>query len=165
MDTACIPKYPYFNCFIVPIKHIYVSSFTLVEFLMIMWISNVNLLCQDKAYAMVRRLSLKNFCRYLVKTLSIMAPRHKNIHCAYFVLIFKRIAMYISVVLSNDSCIALNFLSSASTFGREHCACATAYLMCLRCFIHTNCASVGKPRPFINIRYIFHFVPWDHISI
>ena len=40
-----------------------------------------------------------------------------------------RITMYISVVLSNDSFIALNFLSSASTFRRKHCACATAYLM------------------------------------
>ena len=37
--------------------------------------------------------------------------------------------MYISVVLSNDSCIALNLLSSASTFGRNHRACATTYLM------------------------------------
>ena len=52
--------------------------------------------------------------------------------------------MYISVVLSNDSSIALSFLSSASTFGRKHCACATAYLMCLRCFIHTNCTSMCR---------------------
>ena len=68
--------------------------------------------------------------------------------------------MYISVVLSNDSCIALNFLASASTSGREHCAWATAYLMCLRCFIHTNCTSVGKSCPFIciTIRYIFQFL-------
>ena len=33
MDTACILKQPYFNCFIVPKQYIYVRSFTLVEFL------------------------------------------------------------------------------------------------------------------------------------
>ena len=32
MNTACIPKYPYFNCFIVPIQYIYDRLFTLVEF-------------------------------------------------------------------------------------------------------------------------------------
>ena len=32
MDTTCIRKYPYFNCFIVPIQYMYVRSFTLVEF-------------------------------------------------------------------------------------------------------------------------------------
>ena len=33
MVTTCIPKQPYFNCFIVPIQYIYVRSFTLVVFL------------------------------------------------------------------------------------------------------------------------------------
>ena len=32
MNTACIPKKPYFNCFIVPIQYIYARLFTLVEF-------------------------------------------------------------------------------------------------------------------------------------
>ena len=32
MDTACIPKKTYFNCFILPIQYIYARLFTLVEF-------------------------------------------------------------------------------------------------------------------------------------
>ena len=57
---------------------------------MTMWISNVTLLCQD--YVMVRRLSLRNFCRNLAKTLSIMALRRNkyslhNYAYRYFVLI------------------------------------------------------------------------------
>ena len=32
MDTECIPKLPYFNCFIVSMQCIYVRLFTLVEF-------------------------------------------------------------------------------------------------------------------------------------
>ena len=32
MNTACIPKLPHFNCFIVPIQYIYARLFTLVEF-------------------------------------------------------------------------------------------------------------------------------------
>ena len=109
----------------------------------------------------------ENFCRILVKTLSIMASMRNeyslhNYAYRYFVLITDSHA--------HISCfaIALSFLSSVSTFGRLHCACATAYLMCLRCFIHTNYISVGKPPPpliCITIRYIFHFVPWDHLSI
>ena len=106
---------------------------------------NMTLLCQD--YVMVRRLSLKNLCRNLVKTLYIMAMRRNkySLHnCAYRYFVLIRIShVGLSIVLSNDYFIALNFLSSASTFGRKR----SAYLICLRWFIHTNCISVDKPLP------------------
>ena len=128
----------------------------LLSFFVIMWMANVALLCQD--YAMVRRLTLKNVYRNLVKTLYIMASRHWMFqYICIFVWIIDSHVHILSVVLSNESCNAyhFNFLSSAYICGRKHCACATA-LMCLRLFIHTNCTWVNMPRPFIciTIRYI-----------
>ena len=146
METAFIPHNHILTVLILYRYNIFMSVH-LLSFFMTVWISNVTLLCQD--YAMVRRLTLNNFCRNLVKTLSIMASRRNkySLHdYAYW---------YFVLITDNDvhtSCcvkwlIVLNFPSSAFTFGRKHCACATAYLMCLRCFIHTNCTSVGKPHP------------------
>ena len=67
--------------FIVQIQYIYARSFTLVDFLITMRIANITLLCLD--YAMVCRLSLNNFCRNLVKTLSILDSRHNKCFIAY----------------------------------------------------------------------------------
>ena len=85
--TDCIPKKPYLNCFIVPIQYIFVRLFTLVDFLITMRIVNLTLPCLD--YAMVRHLSLNNFCRNLVKTLFILDSRRNKCFIAYvfFILI------------------------------------------------------------------------------
>ena len=63
MNTACIPKLLYrYNTFVPVYLHL-LSFFDHVS-------------CKSEDYAIVRRLSLKNFCHNLVKTLSIMASRH-----------------------------------------------------------------------------------------
>ena len=189
METAYIPKWPYFNCFIVPIQCIYVRSFisSLVEFFfMTVWISNVPLLCQD--YAMVRRLPLNNFCRNLVKTLSSMASRRNkyslhNYAYRYFVLItdshvhtsccvkwlfhcfeFPVVRFHLrSEALRMCNCTFSVRLFRPAVHGTWSRSLICAFVwasslnaimdpstlpdMCLRCFIHTNCTSVGKPRP------------------
>ena len=73
MDTACIPKYHTlsvllyrYNAFMPVYLHLLIFHDHVY--------AKVTLLCQD--YAMVRRLSLKNFCRNLVKTLSITASKN-----------------------------------------------------------------------------------------
>ena len=107
------------------------NTFMSVHLHLFNFYDHVNLLCDPAVSGLCHGSSsfFEEFFRNLVKTLSIMTSRRNrySLHnYAYIVLI-----TVCHVVLSNDSCIALNFLSSASTFGRKHCACAPVYLMCL----------------------------------